>query len=54
MEIYFSLLVAILGALLWLVSSNWNLRIVGIVAYGAGLLAFLFQAAGAHFGIMGH
>lgn len=50
-EIYISLLVAILGALVYLISMNAKWQTLGIVSFGAGLLAFLLRAAGLHFGI---
>lgn len=50
-EIYISLLVAIVGALVYLISMNSKWQTLGIVSYGAGLLAFLLRAAGMHFGI---
>lgn len=50
-EIYISLLVAILGALLYLLSRNGKWETLGIISFGAGLLAFLLRAAGMHFGI---
>lgn len=50
-EIYLSLLVAILGALIYLLSMNAKWSTLGLVSYGAGLLAFLLRATGLHFGI---
>ena len=50
-EIYISLLVAILGALLYLLSNHPKRSTLGLVACGAGLLAFLLRASAVHFGI---
>jgi Na+/phosphate symporter len=50
-EIYVSLLVAILGALVYLLSMNQKWYTLGLVSFGAGLLAFLMRASAAHFGI---
>ena len=52
MYIYFSLLVAVLGLLLYVLTVNPKLSEVGRIAWGCGLLAFLLQAANAHFGIV--
>ena len=51
MYIYFSLLVAVLGLLLYVLSANPKLQEIGRIAWGCGLLAFLLQAANVHFGI---
>ena len=51
-EIYISLLVAILGALIYLRSMNQKWSTLGLVSFGAGLLAFLLRLpVAAHFGI---
>ena len=50
-EIYISLLVAILGALIYLLSGNQKWQTLGLVACGSGLLAFLLRASAVHFGI---
>ena len=52
MYIYLSLLIAALGLLLYVLSAHPKYSTVGLVAWGAGLLAFLLQAANAHFGIV--
>ena len=41
MIIYLSLLVALLGALVYAFAANPKLQNLGLVAFGAGLLAFL-------------
>jgi Na+/phosphate symporter len=43
--IYLSLLICILGALCYALASNPKLAEMGRLAFGAGLLAFLLQAA---------
>jgi hypothetical protein len=43
--IYLSLLVALVGALMYAFSANPKLAMIGIVSYGAGLLAFLLRIA---------
>jgi hypothetical protein len=48
MLIYVSLLVAILGAVIYLVSANPKIGQLAIWAWGAGLLAFLLQIVGSH------
>jgi Na+/phosphate symporter len=50
-EIYISLLVALLGAGCYLISHNSKWETLGLVSFGAGLLAFLLRTAGLHFGI---
>lgn len=52
MYIYFSLLISILGCAMYLFSANHKIEEVGRLAFFCGLLAFLLQAAGAHFGIV--
>jgi Na+/phosphate symporter len=46
MWIYFSLLIAILGAFLYLLSVNPKAAELGRLAFGCGLLVFLFKFAG--------
>lgn len=41
MIIWISLLVCVLGALVYALAANPKLVMLGLVAYGAGLLAFL-------------
>jgi len=48
MLIYVSLLVAIVGAVIYLVSANPKFGQLALYAWGAGLLAFLMQIAGTH------
>lgn len=45
MTIYFSLLVAVIGAALYLMASNGKAQEIGRITYGAGLLAFLLRSA---------
>ena len=52
MVILFSLLVCVLGLLLYVLSANPKLQELGRIAFFAGLLAFLLQAPNAHFGIL--
>lgn len=54
MIIYLSLLVALLGALVYAFAANPKLQNLGIVAFGAGLLAFLICLchSGAQLGIV--
>ena len=46
MEIYFSLLVALIGLVVYFVASNPKVAEAGRIAYAAGLLAFLIGSAG--------
>ena len=54
MVIYLSLLIALLGALVYAFSVNPKLAELGRIAFGAGLLAFLICIchAGSAFGIV--
>ena len=45
MQIYLSLLVAVIGVLVYALSNNGKVAEMGRIAYFAGLLAFLLQAA---------
>ncbi len=45
MTIYFSVLIAIIGLLVWLMSDNAKAQEIGRISYFAGLLAFLLQVA---------
>ncbi len=45
MQIYLSLLVALVGVMTYALSNNGKVCEIGRVAYFAGLLAFLLQAA---------
>lgn len=49
MEIYLSLLVAILGGFVHLTASNGRVSELGRIAFAIGLLAFLFGPAPAQF-----
>ena len=53
MVIAVSLLVALIGALLYAFTANPKLGMIGIVSYGAGLLAFLLQIHGRPIGFLG-
>jgi hypothetical protein len=46
MEIYASLLVALLGLVIYLIATNPKVGEVGRIAFFAGLLAFLIGSAG--------
>jgi Na+/phosphate symporter len=52
MYIYFSLLVALIGVLIYALVVNPKLNEMGRIMFFCGLLAFLLQAASAHFGIV--
>jgi hypothetical protein len=45
MEIYLSLLVALVGLLMYALSANPKLAEIGRISFFAGLLAFLIQIA---------
>ena len=45
MLIYLSLLVALTGLVVYILATNQKIMELAIVAYGAGLLAFLLQVA---------
>jgi hypothetical protein len=46
--IYVSLLVAVVGAFVYALASAQKPAMLGLVAFGCGLLAFLMQIAGTH------
>ncbi len=46
MEIYLSLLVAVVGLLMYALSANTKLVEIGRLAFACGLLAFLLTAPG--------
>jgi Na+/phosphate symporter len=48
MIIYLSLLVAIVGVLMYALSTNPKLQEIGRISYFAGLLCFLLEVAGGH------
>jgi hypothetical protein len=48
MIIYLSLLVALVGVLMYALSANPKLQEIGRISYFAGLLAFLIEVAGGH------
>ncbi len=43
MYIYFSLLVALIGAFVYFVSHNAKVEHLGLITFGAGILAFLMR-----------
>lgn len=51
-EVYFSLLVALIGAAIFLLSNRPRLGEIGKIMTFCGLLAFLLQLPTAHFGIL--
>jgi len=54
MVIYLSLLVALVGVLMYALSANAKLVEIGRLAFFAGLLAFLMLAAGGHSLVIAH
>jgi Na+/phosphate symporter len=46
MQIYFSLLVAVVGVLMYALCVNPKLQEIGRISFFAGLLAFLLSSAG--------
>ena len=48
MIIYLSLLVALVGMLMYALSANPKLQEIGRISFFCGLLAFLLLAAGGH------
>jgi hypothetical protein len=50
MVIYLSLLVALIGMLVYVLATNPKVTTLGLVSFGAGLLAFLLQVGGMHLG----
>jgi len=46
MIIYLSVLIALIGALVYAFSANPKIATLGLVAYGSGLLAFLLGLPG--------
>jgi len=52
MQIYLSLLIAIIGALTYALATNGKVSELGRIAFFAGLLAFLLQGA-PPFGVIG-
>lgn len=52
MEIYLSLLVSIIGVLMWALSGNPKVTEIGKIMFGAGMLAFLLQLPGHTLGIV--
>jgi Na+/phosphate symporter len=54
MYIYLSLLVALIGVLMYALVANPKLTEIGRIMFFCGLFAFLFQAASAHLGIVAH
>jgi hypothetical protein len=52
MIIYLSLLVALVGVLMYALSANPKLQEIGRLAYTCGLLAFLFHFTGPNVGVL--
>lgn len=52
MIIYFSLLVALIGVLIYVLCKEGHLVEIGKIMFWTGLLAFLLQASNAHLGII--
>lgn len=52
MIILLSLLVALIGLLLYVMSGNPKLNELGRILFFCGMLAFLLQAPGVHFGVL--
>ncbi len=52
MIIYLSLLVALIGVLMYALCANPKLSEIGRLMFGCGLLAFLLDTINAHFGIV--
>jgi len=52
MVIAVSLLIALVGVLMYALSANPKLSMIGLISYGAGILAFLIGLPGAHFGLL--
>jgi hypothetical protein len=52
MLIYFSLLIALIGVLMYILVVNPKLQEIGKLMFFSGLLAFLLQVSSAHFGIL--
>lgn len=53
MVIYLSLLVAVIGALLYALSSNAKLQEIGRISFGCGLLAWLLKVGEPLIGLLG-
>lgn len=53
MEIFVSLLVALIGVLMYALCTSGKLQEIGRLAYFAGLLAFLLGSAGAFVKLIG-
>lgn len=52
MIIYLSLLVALVGALMYALSANGKVQELGRISFGCGLLAFLLSDAAAVFSVI--
>jgi hypothetical protein len=52
MVIYLSLLVALIGMLVYALSNNGKVAELGRLAFACGLLAFLFGVASGHIAIL--
>ena len=54
MYIYLTLLVAIIGILMYSLCTNPKLVMIGLISYGAGLLAFLLNFSGPLVNVIHH
>lgn len=52
MIIYLSLLVALIGVLMYALCANGKLQEIGRIMFGCGLLAFLFHVSSTPIGIL--
>ena len=52
MYIYISLLIALVGVLMYALAANPKLIEIGRIAFFAGLLSFLLMVPSSHFGIV--
>jgi len=52
MQIALSLLIAVLGLLIYVLSGKPKVETLGLIAFGAGLLAFLLHVP-QHFSVLG-
>lgn len=52
MDIYLSLLVALVGVLMWALATNSLLKEIGKIAFTCGLLVFLLRVSGSPVSIL--
>jgi Na+/phosphate symporter len=53
MVAYLSIIIAVIGILMYFVSTNPKVQRVGEIMFGAGLLAFLIAVGGQAIGVLG-